>query len=442
MMPVDLIQRDFTKQSDVTRMMLIVLLTMFTIPLIGQSQWILQNSNAVDNLTDIVMLDSVTAIAAGEHNTILKTTNGGDSWEFIATPWSYSMNWRCISFYNKDNGVLAGGNNILTTTNSGSVWALKYHSEEKNILCAHMLTPSIIFAGDDSGYVHRSLDSGKTWTSSRLAIGAIRSISFTSGAFSNYLGFALTPWSLFVTTNNGVSWNQDNLSFSRSDIPHRVVINKTNDRVYVVGGVGSVNPVPQIYFKLLSDTLWSMCGFVFIPEHPPYILYDAAAPTKETAFSCGTLGMINKTTNGGPSWKLNPATSGVKYTLRGIDFYDDRFGVAVGDSGTILYTSSGGVMHSDNNKPAQPPGKFVLYQNYPNPFNPVTTIRFVLPVLGFTSLNVYDLLGREVVTLKNEVIPAGEHTVQWDASSLPSGMYLCRLQAGEYRLINKLVLMK
>lgn len=66
------------------------------------------------------------------------------------------------------------------------------------------------------------------------------------------------------------------------------------------------------------------------------------------------------------------------------------------------------------------------------PFNPTTVIRFHLPVAGNARLVVYDLLGREVAVLVNHVESAGTHEVTINASNLPSGVYLCRLQAGSF----------
>lgn len=85
---------------------------------------------------------------------------------------------------------------------------------------------------------------------------------------------------------------------------------------------------------------------------------------------------------------------------------------------------------------------FALFQNYPNPFNPITTIRFMLHISGFTSLKVFDVIGREVATLVNGEISAGEHSVQWNASGMPSGVYFYRLQAGNYSATKKLMLIK
>ncbi|MDH3252567.1 MAG: T9SS type A sorting domain-containing protein, partial [Ignavibacteria bacterium] len=90
------------------------------------------------------------------------------------------------------------------------------------------------------------------------------------------------------------------------------------------------------------------------------------------------------------------------------------------------------------------PKAFALEQNYPNPFNPSTTIQFAIPVgtYGRTSLRVYDVLGREVATLVNEVKQPGTYTVQWDARGLASGVYIYRLTAGEYVQTRKALLMK
>ncbi len=74
------------------------------------------------------------------------------------------------------------------------------------------------------------------------------------------------------------------------------------------------------------------------------------------------------------------------------------------------------------------PEAFALDQNYPNPFNPATQISYQLPIAARISLKVFDLLGREVAVLVNEEKPAGSYVVSWDASSMPSGIYFCRLE--------------
>ena len=80
--------------------------------------------------------------------------------------------------------------------------------------------------------------------------------------------------------------------------------------------------------------------------------------------------------------------------------------------------------------------------NYPNPFNPSTTIRYALPKDGHVMLKVYDMLGREMMTLVNEEREAGSHEVRLDGTRLGSGMYLCRITAGGFTSVMKISLMK
>jgi hypothetical protein len=84
---------------------------------------------------------------------------------------------------------------------------------------------------------------------------------------------------------------------------------------------------------------------------------------------------------------------------------------------------------------------FVLYQNYPNPFNPVTIIKYDIPVPGNIELKIYDILGREVMSLvNNERREIGRYEVQFNASNLPSGVYIYRLHANDY-VSSKMMLM-
>ncbi|MBI5471887.1 MAG: T9SS type A sorting domain-containing protein [Ignavibacteriae bacterium] len=98
-----------------------------------------------------------------------------------------------------------------------------------------------------------------------------------------------------------------------------------------------------------------------------------------------------------------------------------------------------------------------LMQNYPNPFNPTTTIRFQIPNhkfqygsdlefgdwnLGFVTLKVFDILGREVATLVNAVMEPGTHSVQWNANGHASGVYLYRLESGSFVQTKKLLLLQ
>jgi len=96
----------------------------------------------------------------------------------------------------------------------------------------------------------------------------------------------------------------------------------------------------------------------------------------------------------------------------------------------------------DNESSQDLPHKIILYQNYPNPFNPTTTISFEVPKKSFVSLKIYDLLGREEMTLLNETRDQGKYEIKFDGSRLTSGVYLYQLQVGDYKETKKLLLTK
>ena len=88
------------------------------------------------------------------------------------------------------------------------------------------------------------------------------------------------------------------------------------------------------------------------------------------------------------------------------------------------------------------PKEFKLEQNFPNPFNPTTKIQYQLPQDARVTLKVYDILGSEVVTLVNEDQEAGYKEIQFNGSSIASGMYVYRLQSGDYVSTKKMMLVK
>jgi hypothetical protein len=95
-----------------------------------------------------------------------------------------------------------------------------------------------------------------------------------------------------------------------------------------------------------------------------------------------------------------------------------------------------------HNTGGEVPAEYSLSQNYPNPFNPVTNIAFSIPQSGFVTLKVFDVSGKESVVLVNQQMSAGSYRVDFDASSLSSGIYFYNLTSGNYSETKKMVLVK
>lgn len=96
------------------------------------------------------------------------------------------------------------------------------------------------------------------------------------------------------------------------------------------------------------------------------------------------------------------------------------------------------IKNSDYNLPAD----YTLMQNYPNPFNPVTSIVFFIPQSQYVTLKIYNALGQEVMTVINETMEQGYHSVKINMTDEPSGVYLYSLSAGSFRQTKKLLLIK
>ncbi|HWQ82490.1 MAG TPA: C25 family cysteine peptidase [Ignavibacteria bacterium] len=97
---------------------------------------------------------------------------------------------------------------------------------------------------------------------------------------------------------------------------------------------------------------------------------------------------------------------------------------------------------STGNQTTVIPDKFELSQNYPNPFNPMTKINFALPKQGLVTLKIYDVLGREIKTLVNEVKQAGSYSVDFNGAEFSSGVYFYKLTSGDFVDIKRMILVK
>ncbi len=132
------------------------------------------------------------------------------------------------------------------------------------------------------------------------------------------------------------------------------------------------------------------------------------------------------------SWIPSDNQLQINYGIKDFTF----FGYSMKISYSLLNTTN------ISTKVVSIPNKYSLSQNYPNPFNPSTTISFSLPSKSFVTLKVYDILGREIVTIVSEEMPAGRYSKQWNAANLSSGIYFYRLQAGSYTETKKMILLK
>lgn len=239
------------------------------------------------------------------------------------------------------------------------------------------------------------------------------------------------------STDSGVNWNQIQIPLYNFEIPDFYKETFIGNYGWVVGYYND-NGGPLTWRTTNFGTSWDTIGRV---PYPPIIgNYCVYFSSLNTGWCGGESGYIFKTTNGGFNWFRQQTPS--SNFRRSMYFYNDSIGWAVGGGGQILFTTTSGQWVDVKNISSEIPKKYKLYQNYPNPFNSKTIIDYELPVTDFVFLTINDVLGKQIIILKNRTQNAGKYRVEWDATNFSSGIYYCTFFTNSYRETRKIVLIK
>ncbi len=387
------------------------------------------------------MLDSMNALAIGDRNGILRTTNADTTWINESAVLSAVYPWNNISFFDALNGTIVGDHRIMTTTDGGVAWLNRSVPSTQKCLSVLQTGPADIYVGADSGWIYHTIDIGKTWANEKISQWSIRSLFAWRSVIEELLIFALTPFSLceWRSFSSG-AWQESilkNFEGLGSEAFKGTVCGDGSS--FIVGVQGDLRAAPAIIRKKqMSDTVWTGVSQGILHDGT---FFGISAPSTNTIYVCGDGGMLFKSTSSGDTW--NSFTGLTSRSLRAIFFFDVNYGFAVGDSGTILHTNNGGgVVVNVGKEPGPAPKEFLLDQNYPNPFNAATVISYKLKVKSFVTITVMDLLGHRVERVVNEEKAAGSHSVRWNASNIPSGVYFYRLTTEGFSETKKLSFIK
>ncbi|MBI5058556.1 T9SS type A sorting domain-containing protein [candidate division KSB1 bacterium] len=166
--------------------------------------------------------------------------------------------------------------------------------------------------------------------------------------------------------------------------------------------------------------------------------WSTAAETESEAFEIERDGsLVSRTPGAGTSTSTRNYQWTDSDVFNGTTYHYTLIAVSLGGTRRVLGALSTAPSFSN-----APVSDYALHQNYPNPFNPETSIAFDLPVDGLVRLAVYNLLGQEVAPLVNRTLQAGRHVVSFDGSNLPTGIYVCRMEAAGFSDQKKMILMK
>ena len=282
------------------------------------------------------------------------------------------------------------------------------------------------FASNISTGMLRSTDGGINWDSVSNINGGF------AGLFISKAGniFAATTSGLIRSKNNGQTW--DTLH-SFLYFPYQFGMNPVTGTLFI--GVDDI-----------SNTSSRALTFRSTDEGDTWTLIDTTSNVIDAIYGAPNgymyagKGEVYRSINDGLTWSKFGAGLPINNTMQ-IEALVERNGVLyAGDRVWGLYSISTNPTGIRNEQ--QSDYSFRLNQNYPNPFNPTTTINYSLAKEGNVKLTVYKSIGSKVATIVNENKPAGNYTVQFNGRNLPSGIYLYRLESGNYNATKKFILLK
>ena len=418
--------------------------------------WVVQPRLTTGNLYDVRFASRENGWIVGSQ-TILKTSNAGASWQMKEYPQSWFDN---LVLINGMSGWIVAGSNPT----SGHCYVVRLNGESDQWLAdtslvAEPALDALYFLNEDFGWVagwgsgyeailYRTQNGGKSWD--KIATGldeSIRDVFFVDVKTGWMVG---QNGGFYKSTDGGLTWSFAHQALYAHDpqqtpigYPVRRIVFKNPDVGWAVGGIAGVEIRSRTTDggqTWVQSSIWggsSLQGMYFLDSMNGWAVGGGVGGTK-----------VLRTSDAGDTWILQTHdinTNGVPVNntiLNGVFMTGASEGWVVGNYGTVLKTSSGGMVTSIEDENSTVPFDFELSQNYPNPFNPSTTIEFRLVKESFVELSVTNTLGKRVATLIQGTRPAGDHVATFDAADLPSGVYFYSLRSGNVSMTKRLMLMK
>ena len=354
------------------------------------------NLPATALLYNIFAWDANTAITTASPSgsvMIYKTSNGGVNWvtafSLTATGAFGDDLWMTSATDAYYIGDPQGGNwHLLKSTNGGNNWGAWSTLATTNTAgtynnAAWFQGTQVWFPSVGQSHILYSSNMGTNWVQQPITLSEITAICFNSPT-TGLAGGSSTSVGLLKTTNGGTNWAAVTAPFATLSISG-------------IAGSGSE------YWASLQSTAIH------------YSSNDGANWSLAYTAPAGSFYHLTKSRTGNTLWgvRANGAIT--------------RYGVPIVGVTPISTTV---------------PDNFSLGQNYPNPFNPTTNIKFAVPQSGLVTIKVYDLLGKEIATLVNEVKNAGSYVVDFNASTLASGVYFYKMEVNGFREVKRMTLIK
>lgn len=399
---------------------LIFLISVFH--LFSQGQWEVVQTPVSENFTAVWVVDETKIIIVSDQGTLIGTDDGGATWY---DTWFAGAGLTSIWFSDANNGAILSSGSIVKiykTNDGGENWQ-DYTVDTLDAGNA------VFFTNQNNGYVagsydgknniRISIDGGQSWGSVFMPyiMGSVfNDIYFRNEVDGNIVG---TDGTFYSTADGGEIWAM-NISFPAVDLN---AIYNFGEQFGVVVGDGGTS------FFTIND--WYQHTEINSPVSEN-LNAVSGAPGSNKIWAVGDEGTILYLDNYLLGWSVQ--NSGTTENLNDVFILNENFGVAVGDNGTVLFMSNPNFV--DDLKTD------VALSVFPNPVSNKSVIRYNVTSKGNISLNIYDLLGNEVIHLFDGEKPAGRYKIAFNSSGLQNGIYFVGFSAGNQIVFKKVIIVR
>jgi photosystem II stability/assembly factor-like uncharacterized protein len=363
----------------------------------------------------------LTGIIVSDYGEIHRTTNAGASWSRHTIDTTIRA-LGDVDFYGSGYGLTIGsGGTILRTTNAGRDWGRRTSGTGEWLREVHILNEHVANVAGEEGAFLRTTNGGTTWSYIQIGEHYFDAVQFVDSLTGLAAGLSGV---IFKTMDGGVTWN---LKSQGESVWFRGLAFPDSATAIAVGWEGVIlrsSDRGETWAKVYGDSLMSLYAVRFF-DH-------------KIGLAVG--GSVLYTNDGGIRWLRIP-TIVTSNGFVSLSFLTRSSAILGGPGGTLLRLTFDEPLSVENGNNTNPKS-VQLFPNYPNPFNPSTTIRFAIPQTTNLKLTIFDLLGREVETLVDGVLSAGEHLVEWKPTDAASGIYFYRLQTPLGSFTKKLLLVR
>ncbi|MFI5250867.1 MAG: T9SS type A sorting domain-containing protein [Bacteroidota bacterium] len=431
----------------------------------SQNNWTKLSTVAPNTAINELAVNSLGQIyAATNGKGLQRSTDGGNTWARLD---SGSMRTYYYSVYiNNDTNIFAGSYTGVgyRSRDFGATWKKFYLGDSTTLVTAFAVDKrGKIYGGTCGSGLFTSNDNGTTWDT-------IPAPDYPTPPIYPYITSIIIDQrenvlagtyggGMYRSKDQGNSWTRD---FNHEYLRVNSLAAGANNRIFAGTDLG------VLYDSLGRDTVWdsTKTRIIKIDTARTELLQDSSGlfywtdPVFHVNLLLNVFSVV-----GTPGGHLYGATfghgvfrsndNGNHWQRWSTGITDSTVNTLVMDDSGYIYagTTSGGFYKSTSRDttmvaPVQThqqilrPALAVLEQNYPNPFNPSTVIPFTLHQNSYTTLIIYDILGKEVVRLVDGMVNAGKHEIKWDATSMPSGVYFYRFQTTSVVKTGKLLLIK